>query len=37
VSVNVERGLMFFSLMVAICGILLARKFYVKSPEIAAG
>jgi NADH-quinone oxidoreductase subunit L len=36
VSANVERGLMFFSLIVAICGILLARKFYVKSPEIAA-
>jgi len=35
VSVNVERGLMAFSLLVAICGILLARKFYVTSPEIS--
>jgi len=35
VSVNVERGLMVFSLAVAIIGILLARKFYVTSPEIS--
>jgi len=35
VSANVERGLMVFSLAVAICGILLARKFYVTSPEIS--
>jgi len=35
VSVNVERGLMLFSLAIAICGILLARKFYVTSPEIS--
>ena len=35
VSENVERGLMFFSLLVAICGIMLARKFYVSNPEIA--
>jgi NADH-quinone oxidoreductase subunit L len=35
VSVNVERGLMVFSLAIAIVGILLARKFYVTSPEIS--
>jgi NADH-quinone oxidoreductase subunit L len=35
VSANVERGLMLFSLAIAIVGILLARKFYVTSPEIA--
>jgi NADH-quinone oxidoreductase subunit L len=35
VSVNTERGLMLFSLAIAICGILLARKFYVTSPEIS--
>jgi NADH-quinone oxidoreductase subunit L len=35
VSENVERGLMVFSLAIAIFGILLARKFYVTSPEIA--
>jgi NADH-quinone oxidoreductase subunit L len=35
VSANTERGLMLFSLAVAICGILLARKFYVTSPEIS--
>ncbi len=35
VSANVERGLMVFSLLVAICGILVARKFYVTSPEIS--
>jgi NADH-quinone oxidoreductase subunit L len=35
VSENVERGLMVFSLAIAICGILLARKFYVTSPDIA--
>ena len=37
VSVNVERGLMVFSLLVAVCGILVARKFYVTSPEISVG
>jgi NADH-quinone oxidoreductase subunit L len=35
VSSNVERGLMVFSLAIAILGILLARKFYVTSPEIS--
>jgi NADH-quinone oxidoreductase subunit L len=35
VSRNVELGLMGFSLLVAICGIALAHKFYVTSPEIA--
>jgi NADH-quinone oxidoreductase subunit L len=35
VSANVERGLMVFSLLIAILGILLARKFYVTSPEIS--
>jgi NADH-quinone oxidoreductase subunit L len=35
VSANVERGLMAFSLLVAIFGIGLAWKFYVTSPEIA--
>jgi NADH-quinone oxidoreductase subunit L len=35
VSENVERGLMVFSLAIAICGILLARKFYVTDPGIA--
>jgi NADH-quinone oxidoreductase subunit L len=35
VSENVERGLMALSLAIAICGILLARKFYVTSPEIS--
>jgi len=35
VSHNVELGLMGFSLLVAICGIALAHKFYVKSPEIS--
>jgi NADH-quinone oxidoreductase subunit L len=35
VSPNVERGLMVFSLAIAILGILLARKFYVTSPEIS--
>jgi len=34
-SRNVEIGLMGFSLLVAISGILLARKFYVTSPEIS--
>jgi NADH-quinone oxidoreductase subunit L len=33
-SHGVERALMLFSLLVAIAGILLARKFYVVSPEI---
>jgi len=37
VSVNVERGLMLFSLFVAICGIAVAHKFYVKNPEISEG
>jgi NADH-quinone oxidoreductase subunit L len=35
VSPNVERGLMLFSLAIAVIGILLARKFYVTSPEIS--
>jgi NADH-quinone oxidoreductase subunit L len=35
VSPNVERGLMVLSLAIAILGILLARKFYVTSPEIS--
>jgi NADH-quinone oxidoreductase subunit L len=35
VSPGVERGLMVFSLAIAIFGILLARKFYVTSPEIS--
>ena len=35
VSRGVELGLMGFSLLVAVGGILLARKFYVTSPEIA--
>jgi NADH-quinone oxidoreductase subunit L len=35
VSENVELGLMAFSLVIAICGILLARKFYVTDPEIS--
>ncbi len=35
VSRSVELGLMGFSLLVAICGILLARKFYVTDPEIS--
>jgi NADH-quinone oxidoreductase subunit L len=35
VSRNVELGLMGFSLLVAICGIALAHKFYVTSPEIS--
>jgi NADH-quinone oxidoreductase subunit L len=35
VSPNVERGLMVFSLVIAILGIMLARKFYVTSPEIS--
>jgi NADH-quinone oxidoreductase subunit L len=34
-SRSVELGLMGFSLLVAIGGILLARKFYVTSPQIA--
>src|SRR5665213_1388251 len=37
VSANVERGLMVFSLLVAVCGILVARKFYVTSPDISVG
>ena len=35
VSRNVEIGLMGLSLLVAISGILIARKFYVTSPEIS--
>ena len=35
VSRNVEIGLMGLSLLVAFSGILLARKFYVTSPEIS--
>jgi len=35
VSLLVERGLMFFSVLVALAGILAAQKFYVKSPEIS--
>jgi NADH-quinone oxidoreductase subunit L len=34
-SRGVELGLMGFSLLVAVGGILLARKFYVTSPEVA--
>jgi len=34
-SRGVELGLMGFSLLIAVGGILLARKFYVTSPEIA--
>jgi NADH-quinone oxidoreductase subunit L len=34
-SVGVERGLMVFSVMIAVIGILVARKFYVTSPEIS--
>ena len=37
VSANGERGLMLLSLLVAIGGILVARKFYVTSPEISEG
>jgi NADH-quinone oxidoreductase subunit L len=36
-SAGVEIGLMGFSLLVAIAGILLARKFYITSPEISEG
>ncbi len=35
VSRGVELALMGFSLVIAVCGILLARKFYVTSPEIS--
>src|SRR5215471_7313929 len=35
VSPGVERGLMLLSLAIAIFGILLARKFYVITPEIS--
>ena len=35
VSRGVELGLMGFSLVVAVCGIMLARKFYVTSPEVS--
>jgi NADH-quinone oxidoreductase subunit L len=34
-SRGVELGLMGFSLVVAVCGIMLARKFYVTSPAIS--
>jgi NADH-quinone oxidoreductase subunit L len=34
-SRGLELGLMFFSLLIAVTGILLARKFYVTSPEIS--
>ena len=34
-SRGVELGLMGFSLLVAVGGILLARKFYITSPEVA--
>ena len=37
VSAAIERGLMLFSLAIAVGGILLARKFYVTSPNIAGG
>ena len=37
VSATIERGLMLFSLAIAVGGILLARKFYVTSPDIANG
>jgi NADH-quinone oxidoreductase subunit L len=35
VSRSVELGLMAFSVLIALAGILLARKFYVTSPEIS--
>jgi NADH-quinone oxidoreductase subunit L len=35
VSPTIERGLMLFSLAIAVIGIMLARKFYVTSPEIS--
>jgi NADH-quinone oxidoreductase subunit L len=35
VSRGVELGLMGFSLVVAVCGIMLARKFYVTTPEVS--
>jgi NADH-quinone oxidoreductase subunit L len=35
VSRGVELGLMGFSLVIAVCGIMLARKFYVTSPEVS--
>jgi NADH-quinone oxidoreductase subunit L len=35
VSRGIELGLMGFSLVVAVCGIMLARKFYVTSPEVS--
>jgi NADH-quinone oxidoreductase subunit L len=34
VSLGVELGLMAFSVLIAVAGILIARKFYVTSPEI---
>jgi NADH-quinone oxidoreductase subunit L len=37
VSRGVELGLMGFSLVVAVCGIMLARKLYVTKPELADG
>ena len=35
VSAGTELGLMGFSVLIAVAGILLARKFYVTSPEIS--
>jgi NADH-quinone oxidoreductase subunit L len=35
VSRGIELGLMGFSLVVAVCGIMLARKFYVTSPDVS--
>jgi NADH-quinone oxidoreductase subunit L len=37
VSRGVELGLMGFSLLVAVCGIMLARRLYVTKPELADG
>jgi NADH-quinone oxidoreductase subunit L len=34
-SVMVERGLMLFSVIVAVVGILLARRFYITNPDIS--
>src|SRR5204862_1210807 len=34
-SLAAELGLMGFSVLIAVAGILIARKFYVTSPEIA--
>jgi NADH-quinone oxidoreductase subunit L len=35
-SLSVELGLMGFSVLIAVAGILLARRFYVTNPEISA-